>query len=1504
MSLFTKLVKKSISDYLRRRKKWLISATLFIGLLIGVNLVLNHYVDKVVGTLIKEFVHEKSKGFYKVDFKDIAYILNSGRFYMSEFQFAIHPDHEKNLDNDKLNQKYLYAANIPKLHIDIIDFWSIFVNKKLRVIGVEVISPHIKIINLNKNKNPKKISFEAGNLYEVLSGHLDELKVNDFLISDGEFDYETYNGPDYDNFKIKGVTFEVNNFKVNEQASTRTDKIFYTDDIFLEIKDQLLYLKDSIHKVTFDKFYISTSDNEFGFENFNLTRRENTHANVKIHDHYEISLPILRLSGIDFLKAYNNNLLMIDSLQIHDPTINVKKRIKSQRKDSTRNSLLDVAMMYHESLMIDHFSLEDAHFIFTDETKDLPKQYSIDHISAHITKVEIDTDSNSKYQYGFNFDEADLTVNDYEVNLPDSVNTVKFEEFSISSNPFVIKLKDLSINPNIASSTTHEKSMLFASIPYLVITDFDIAKAINMDTFLIDEIYIENPEIKVIPSAKKNSTQKNNSPGGLFGAYESIKSISDYFLIEELNLVNGKFELENRSNNNLNMLTFNDINLSVSNLIVDSLTDTESDILGDIDVALSMNNSSVDLAQGKVELNKIAFNSLNGRLKVDNLKVSSDTTSKHDQIFNINLPELIITGINPNEIFYENKVSLDTLKFQDVSVFVDFLVDQSSTKTENQKLKTITPPISINYLIGIDYDIDVREKGFPLFQANNINFNIANLTLDQSLSDNPLNQFDYDKINLISIDDYDLYLRNQNHLFEAEHILWLNDVSTFSMENISLKPFGVANNRYDIDIPKITMTGINLKKILKESFYDGEEIIIDHPKINLKLAQGRQEKMTSLDLGFIPVLLRNRYLGAKAKSFDVRDAEIYFHQKIENDSLILEAENFNLLVDNFEVDSTTEMLPDRFLFANDVRLHGDYISAFHQSNSDFYNINHYYVSTKEGEIRLNGVYYSINTKNEFPDKGKMKLSIENLNLLGFDFFDLTQNRTLDIAEIQIDNADFQITKNPVANANGQKRDSINREMQKYHLENTPNQQLPSESRILEDISKTLEKELLKSKPVVVEKKNNLSSSEFPFDTLLLKNIDIGRILLTDSKVNFETTDDHNTGLVVPDIWFLAEGIHYNPVSAKDSSRIFYSDNVMAKITNINYVLPDNLSSIKVDELIVNSTDSTIKAINFALLPLVSKYDYGPAKGFQSTWLQIENDSITLEKVDFLGIINNNKLTAQSLNVNKIDISVFRDKRVPFPEWQRRPLPQSSLRDLKFTFGIDTIQLTDGYITYQEHSEKAYTTGEVFFSELDALILNLTNDSARIQLYPKARIGVSTKIFDEGAIKGEFLFDLVDMENIHSYGIDVEPFDLTEFNRILIPSASVQISSGDNKRIIMTARANEHYSYGEMKFYYEDLKIKLLNRETETPKGLGNVLGSFFANTFIIKSNNPRNLFLRKGDIFYERDKKRAIFNYWTKTFLSGVVSSIGATNNKKKIKKMQEENLKKIQAEKKELSSL
>ncbi|MCK5705294.1 MAG: hypothetical protein KAI29_29290, partial [Cyclobacteriaceae bacterium] len=478
---------------------------------------------------------------------------------------------------------------------------------------------------------------------------LNELKISDFLISDGELDYETYQGPDYDNFKIKGVTFEVKNFQVNEKANMRTDKFFYTDDISLEIKDQLLLLKDSIHKVTFDKFYISTRKNVLGFENFNLSRRDNMLTNKETHDHYEVSVPNLKLSGIDFLSAYHNNLLLIDSIQIKKPTIDINKRGKGRQRDSTRNNLLDLAMMYHDYLTINHFNLSDAKLIFTDETKNQPKTYNIDNISAYVANFKIDTIQNSKYRNSFDFDKVELIVRDYEVTLPDSLNTVKFDEFAITSNPFEVKLKNLNIQPDLSIASSRGKSLIYANFPYIVISEFDVAKAINKDTLIIKELYIEDPDIRIIPATTKKTETQKTTPDGLFGVYTSLQSFSDLFRLNKLNIINGNFKLENPSKisalpkgGHENNIELKHINLALENIFVDKLTNTENDFFGNAELRLSLGSGFIKTAQGDIDIGNVEFTSTDGRLKIDNLNMEADSSVLHQKL-NINLPELIVT---------------------------------------------------------------------------------------------------------------------------------------------------------------------------------------------------------------------------------------------------------------------------------------------------------------------------------------------------------------------------------------------------------------------------------------------------------------------------------------------------------------------------------------------------------------------------------------------------------------------------------------------------------------------------------------------------------------------------------------------------------------------------------------------------------------------------------------------------------------------------------------------
>jgi hypothetical protein len=140
---------------------------------------------------------------------------------------------------------------------------------------------------------------------------------------------------------------------------------------------------------------------------------------------------------------------------------------------------------------------------------------------------------------------------------------------------------------------------------------------------------------------------------------------------------------------------------------------------------------------------------------------------------------------------------------------------------------------------------------------------------------------------------------------------------------------------------------------------------------------------------------------------------------------------------------------------------------------------------------------------------------------------------------------------------------------------------------------------------------------------------------------------------------------------------------------------------------------------------------------------------------------------------------------------------------------------------------------------------------------------------------------------------VSPFKTSILNAALVPMVAVDFKSGYVDTLYMRAIGREYLSLGSMKFLYHDLKVEFLDKNDTSRHSLRNQLLKFAANTFVVKTNNTD----RNGKIYYERDRNRAVFQYWVKMILSGVTTSVGAKSNKKQIKKyMKDLNQKKLPA--------
>ena len=145
---------------------------------------------------------------------------------------------------------------------------------------------------------------------------------------------------------------------------------------------------------------------------------------------------------------------------------------------------------------------------------------------------------------------------------------------------------------------------------------------------------------------------------------------------------------------------------------------------------------------------------------------------------------------------------------------------------------------------------------------------------------------------------------------------------------------------------------------------------------------------------------------------------------------------------------------------------------------------------------------------------------------------------------------------------------------------------------------------------------------------------------------------------------------------------------------------------------------------------------------------------------------------------------------------------------------------------------------------------------------------------------------------------VSDFDLVTLNQMLGPVAGVNIRSGYGEKIEFDFLADAKVASGDMRFRYDDLKIDILNKKTHEAHGLGRGIKTFFANTFVVKKKNSGfAFFVKKGQIFYERDTSRAIFNYWGKALISGAVSSIGINKSDKAAKRYQKSLAKSLKAD-------
>jgi hypothetical protein len=138
-----------------------------------------------------------------------------------------------------------------------------------------------------------------------------------------------------------------------------------------------------------------------------------------------------------------------------------------------------------------------------------------------------------------------------------------------------------------------------------------------------------------------------------------------------------------------------------------------------------------------------------------------------------------------------------------------------------------------------------------------------------------------------------------------------------------------------------------------------------------------------------------------------------------------------------------------------------------------------------------------------------------------------------------------------------------------------------------------------------------------------------------------------------------------------------------------------------------------------------------------------------------------------------------------------------------------------------------------------------------------------------------VFNLVDPTGDHSMTGSLGMLDLTAMNKMFEPLTAISIRSGLLEQLNFNVRLNDDVSDGQIMFKYTNLRIDKINENLLDRNDFDNTIKSLLANTFIIKNSNPTGgRDPRIGMIQFKRVKEKAIFDFWLKSVLDGVKTTV------------------------------
>jgi hypothetical protein len=383
-----------------------------------------------------------------------------------------------------------------------------------------------------------------------------------------------------------------------------------------------------------------------------------------------------------------------------------------------------------------------------------------------------------------------------------------------------------------------------------------------------------------------------------------------------------------------------------------------------------------------------------------------------------------------------------------------------------------------------------------------------------------------------------------------------------------------------------------------------------------------------------------------------------------------------------------------------------------------------------------------------------------------------------------------------------------------------------------------------------------------FDEALLNKVDI-----RNTKIRIYNRDKPNEEP------FTLDNVKFN---ATDIQTLDSGTNIKNLISNskwtlssdgFSYVTTNKRYKITLGSFDINNGNSSMRIKNINIVPMFSQAAFSKIIPYQQDLYTILLKDILLTGIDTKLLLTQKKLEALSATL-QLDFKVYRDRTVaPDPTSKMGKYPQQLMQTIKFPFSIKNVILKNSNIYYTEKGDISKKEGTVFFKNIQASVLNVTNIKELISQNNLLTVDVNGSFMGLSKLHSVWKMPLNSPNGAFEISGEGTAFSGPALNPMTEPLGMASIKSGKINKLSFKMAGTDYMVKGISTLLYENLKVELLKKDSTELKKKG--LASLLTNA-LIKDANPKNGVVRTGEISFQRDVYKSFFNLVWKGIFSGI----------------------------------